>query len=295
MTPPSSGLADEVFIRNCFPQLGEGSMVEVLGGWDSRVFEVEGWIVRLPRRPEVTKWIRAENRLLAELAGHLTTRVPKFDLICDTGERFALAHRKIPGAALAPAELEPAGAALLAASIGRFLGELHSFPVDRAASLLGAERAAAGAHVQHEVFIEDARRRVLPRFGRAERSVAERFLDGWHDPEMLAFRPVLTHSDLGPEHLLCEAHTLSGVIDWSDAQVGDPAIDLAWLLHGTPREFGSRVLDAYPGNVDGIEQRSLFWHRLGPFHEVVYGLDRGDDGFVESGLEGITARLALRS
>jgi aminoglycoside phosphotransferase (APT) family kinase protein len=295
MTPPSSGLSDEVFIRNCFPQLDQGSIEEIFGGWDSRVFEVQGWIVRLPRRPEVTKWVRAEIRLLAELADHLTSRVPRFDLICDTGMRLALGHRKIPGAALAPANLEPAGAALLAASIGRFLGELHAFPAGRAASLLGAERSAAGAHVRHEVFIEDIRLRVLPLFARAERSAAEGFLDEWHDPEILAFRPVLTHSDLGPEHLLCESHTLSGVIDWSDAQVGDPAIDFAWLLHGTPSDFGSWVLDAYQGRVDGIERRSLFWHRLGPFHEVAYGLDRGDDRFVRSGLDGIRTRLGLRS
>lgn len=270
-------------------------MAEIFGGWDSRVFDIDGWIVRLPRRPEVMKWVRAEIRLLAELAGHLTTRVPRFDLICDTGARLALGHRKIPGAALAPANLEPSGAALLAASVGRFLGELHAFPADRAAWLLGAERSAAGAQLRHDVFIGDVRVRVLPLFGRAERSVVEGFLDGWHDPEMLAFGPVLTHSDLGPEHLLCQSQTLTGVIDWSDAQVGDPAIDFAWLLHGTPKEFGSRVLEAYPGNVDGIERRSLFWHRLGPFHEVIHGLDRGDDRFVTSGLEGITGRLVHRS
>ncbi|HEX3327309.1 MAG TPA: phosphotransferase [Actinomycetota bacterium] len=295
MTPPSSGLSAEAFIRNCFPQLAPGSMTEIFGGWDSRVFEIDGWIVRLPRRPEVTKWVRAEIRLLAELADHLTASVPRFDLVCDTGTRLALGHRKIPGAALAPTDLEPAGAALLAASVGRFLGELHAFPADRAASLLGAERSAAGAQLRHDVFVEDARVRVLPLFGRAERSIVEGFLDGWHDPEMLHLEPVLTHSDLGPEHLLCESQTLSGVIDWSDAQVGDPAIDFAWLLHGTPMDFRSRVLEAYPGNVDGIERRSLFWHRLGPFHEVIHGLDRGDDRFVTSGLEGITARLLHRS
>jgi aminoglycoside phosphotransferase (APT) family kinase protein len=291
MTSPSNDQSDEVFIRSCFPQLPPGSMVELVGGWDSRVFEIEGWIVRVPRRPEVTSWVRAEIRLLAELAGHLTTRVPKFDLICDTGARLTLGHRKIPGRALRPSDLEPTGAALLAAAAGRFLGELHAFPPDRAASLLGAARSAAGSQVEHDVFITDVHQRVLPLFGRNDRSAAEGFLEEWYEPKMRAFRPVLTHADLGPEHLLCESDRLSGVIDWSDARVGDPAIDLAWLLHGTPGDFGSRVLDSYPGNTDGIEQRSLFWHRLGPFHEVIYGLDRGDDRFVASGLEGVTARL----
>jgi aminoglycoside phosphotransferase (APT) family kinase protein len=229
--------------------------------------------------------------LFGELTGHLTTGVPRFDLICDTGAGLAVGHRKIPGRALKPTDLEPAEAALLAAAAGRFLGELHAFPPDHAASLLGGERSAAGSRVDHDVFIGNVRQRVLPLLGRNDRAAAESFLDEWHEPMMRTFPPALTHSDLGPAHLLCESQTLSGVIDWSDARVGDPAIDFAWLLHGTPRDFGSRVLDAYPGNVDGIEDRSLFWHRLGPFHEVIYGLDRGDDQFVASGLEGITARL----
>lgn len=44
------------------------------------------------------------------------------------------------------------------------------------------------------------------------------------------------HADLGPEHVLKRDGRVSGVIDWTDVSVGDPARDLAWLLHGTSAE-----------------------------------------------------------
>lgn len=102
---------------------------------------------------------------------------------------------------------------------------------------------------------------------------------------------MLVHGDLGPEHVLCRDGRLIGVIDWSDACVGDPALDLAWCLHGTPPPVASAVARVY-GVVDAAaRERSLFYHRLGPWYEVSYGLDTGRERFVRSGLEGVRARL----
>ena len=44
--------------------------------------------------------------------------------------------------------------------------------------------------------------------------------------------PRLLHGDFAAEHvLLAQDGTPTGVIDWSDAILGDPALDLAGLLH----------------------------------------------------------------
>jgi aminoglycoside phosphotransferase (APT) family kinase protein len=83
------------------------------------------------------------------------------------------------------------------------------------------------------------------------------------------------------------------VIDWSDACLGDPALDLAWLLHGTDAEFAASLLRAYAGTeADApFRARALFYHRLGPWHEVLYGLERGRPDLVDSGLAGVRRRL----
>jgi aminoglycoside phosphotransferase (APT) family kinase protein len=82
-----------------------------------------------------------------------------------------------------------------------------------------------------------------------------------------------------------------GVIDWSDARVGDPAIDLAWALFDTPEPFAAAVATAY-GVHGGELTRALDWHRLTPWYDVLWGQAAGGPAFVESGLAGITARLS---
>ena len=101
---------------------------------------------------------------------------------------------------------------------------------------------------------------------------------------------MLVHADLGPDHVLCRDGRVVGVIDWSDARIGDPALDLAWCLNGTPEAVSEAVGRVY--GVDGAtRERSLFYHRLGPWYEVAYGLDTGQQHFVRRGLEGVRSRL----
>ncbi|MFG1822060.1 phosphotransferase [Microbispora bryophytorum] len=84
--------------------------------------------------------------------------------------------------------------------------------------------------------------------------------------------------------------TAHGDIDFSDAHVGDPAIDLAWALRGASPAFARAVAAEY-GAAPELAERALLWHRLGPWHEVAHGLDTGDPDTARSGLEGILARL----
>jgi aminoglycoside phosphotransferase (APT) family kinase protein len=101
---------------------------------------------------------------------------------------------------------------------------------------------------------------------------------------------VLAHRDLGPEHLLVADGSVSGVIDWTDAGLDDPAMDLAWLVHGTPPRFRDALLRVYAPRSDEL-RRSLDWYRMGPWHEVLWGLDEGGTAYVQSGLQGIHDRL----
>src|SRR6266516_4075717 len=122
----------------------------------------------------------------------------------------------------------------------------------------------------------------LERFLRALHSfpaASARVLDEF---ETLEYEPSLVHGDLGSEHVLCAADgSVTGVIDWSDARIGDPALDYAWPLHGI----------GLPIQVDpGLRRHALVWHRLAPWHEVLYGLGR-DSAFVERGLRGAAERL----
>ena len=77
-----------------------------------------------------------------------------------------------------------------------------------------------------------------------------------------------------------------------DAHVGDPALDLAWTVFGSAPAFSEALLAAYDAD-DDLLARGRDWHLLGPWHEVLYGLDIDDPGFVPSGLAGVEQRLEL--
>jgi aminoglycoside phosphotransferase (APT) family kinase protein len=254
------------------------AVVEIEEGWDSSVFEIDGtWIVRVPRRDEVREDVRAEARLLPELAAALPVAVPRFEIVEDARGVFFVAYRKLAGDPL----VDPPAA--LAPQVAAFLAALHSFPPERASKSGIESRADIAERCRREVFpllAADERRRAGEMFAL--------FLSEGSPEE------VLVHGDLGPAHLLHRGLEVTGVIDWSDAALGDPAIDFAWLLHGTCEPFAAGLLETYAsasGPDPGLRRRALLYHRLGPWHEVLYGLKHGRPELVESGLMVIRARL----
>jgi hypothetical protein len=83
---------------------------------------------------------------------------------------------------------------------------------------------------------------------------------------------------------------VTGVIDWGDSGVGDPAIDLAWTAYGAQPAFADAVVSAYHA-APALLDRGRDLHLLGPWHEVLFGLGSGGPAYVESGLAGVVDRL----
>jgi aminoglycoside phosphotransferase (APT) family kinase protein len=127
---------------------------------------------------------------------------------------------------------------------------------------------------------DEFRRVVLPLLDADERAHGEALLA--EVETITGFRPALTHSDLGPTHLLVRDGRLAGVIDWGDARVGDPAIDYTWLLNGP---FPDWDVD------DDLRRRARIYHRLEPWFEVHYGDFTEQPEWVRSGLAGVRSRL----
>lgn len=240
-------------------------------GWDSVVVDVGGeWIVRVPRREQVRETLATEVRLLPELEPVLPARIPRFAHVSEG----AVAYRKLPGAPIDPASPE------LGAQVGRFLAALHAFPAERAREL----------GVPEPPWRETYERFTREVLSAAELGpVAEAMVEGFlADDENFAFAPTLIHADLGPGHLLADGGELAGVIDWGDVRIGDPALDFAWLLQ---QPFAGAVLESYGGRDPRLPERALFYHRLGPWYELHYGLFYDRPEFAESGLAGVRSRL----
>lgn len=269
-------------LRERFPTLEVRDVRAIEDGWDSLVLEVNAeYVFRFPRRPEVEAWVERETLLLPELAPTLPVEVPRFDFVARNG-LLCVGYRKLVGEPAADDLSEDGGE-----DLGRFLAALHRFPVERARGLGVPYLDPAAWRAHFESFCGDLRRRVLPLLAHDERERAEEL---FADVPGLDFEPVLVHGDLGPEHVLIRDGRVVGVIDWSDARVGDPALDFAWCLQGTSTAAADAIAESY-GLGAATRERSLFYRRLGPWYEAVYGLDTDRPRFVESGLAGIRARL----
>jgi hypothetical protein len=77
-------------------------------------------------------------------------------------------------------------------------------------------------------------------------------------------------------------HTISGIIDFEESRVYDPAADFVFLSEGV--DFLASLLEAYTGNIDSqLGERVIF--RLGrqPFIYILWGTEHGLDAMVNYG------------
>ena len=239
-------------------------LTEIEEGWDFKVLILDDeWVVRWPRHELAVEEIEKEVALLPGLAQLLPVEVPRFEYV--SREPWLVAYRLIRGEPLVDED---------SAGVRKFLDVLHTIDV----GAVTAPRPDWLAAYRDQA--DEFRRVVLPLLAREERAAGEDLLQ--EIETLTGFDPALTHSDLGPSHLLVRDGRLSGVIDWGDARIGDPAIDYAWLLNGP---FPGWDVD------DDLRRRARIYHRLVPWFEVHYGVFTGQGEWVRSGLAGVRSRL----
>lgn len=259
--------------------------VVVLGeGVDNVAFEVNGELIVRGSKEGGQEAAEREMALLAAVGEVSSLPVPE-PLFAEGGY---LVYRKLAGV---PLLLRPvARPELLAPALGAFLGRLHATPVERMARLVPYDTGPlaewldeAGEHYRDIADILPVRARHL----------VEDFLAGPppEPPADLAF----CHNDLGAEHLLADAtaHLVTGVIDWTDAAVTDPARDLA-LLH---RDLGPRFLDLVLTHYErpfgpADRRRAAFYARCALLEDLVYGTRSGPRVYAESALANLTRTFA---
>ncbi len=286
-----------MLIQHNFPPIAIQTALPITRGWDSFVLEVNGELIfRFPMRDDVVAYLQKELRLLPLLEQILSTPIPHFDYIGHGDANYPymfVGYRKLSGITLEDESITPEQLAALAPALATFLSELHSFPVTQAVQAGVQEHTPAQWQERYQERYMDLQERVLPLLDVELRAKSDRlwkdFLD---DQTLFTFQPVLIHCDLACEHILCDPKhgVLTGVIDWGDATIGDPALDFVGLHKGHGREFTERVLARYQGIVDAAFWRRMdFYLRYGPFSELLYGAYSGSEKFIAQGIEGLRA------
>jgi aminoglycoside phosphotransferase (APT) family kinase protein len=249
-------------ITASFPTIDTNDLEYLGWGWDFEVYATrDGWAFRFPRRAHCAEVFDWERRVIDLAARALGPKVnaPCIELIGEPGGGFPYrfsAHRLIQGntAEALTADVMP----VFAREIGAALGALHAVSEAdaRSAGLVAIdlddigrtewiERGLAGAErlLGIDDVVDEAARWAahvatpIPRFSGPLRFV---------------------HQDLGPDHIIVDATTgrIAGIIDWTDAILGDPARDFVFLVAWLGWDFAEEVLHAYPHHVDdGFRER----------------------------------------
>ena len=227
------------------------SLVREDGGWTHVVLEVNGkWIFRFVRDPSNTQ-LAVEQAFLPLFKKHSPLPIPD---IRYSGANF-IAYEKIGGVKFSESVFRSLGwreRTSHAAALGEFLSCLHAFPLEhrhlKAAPFGGGDFwgelwPAAAPRLQ-----SDNRKRAEGYFHRALSRIAS-----------AAFRDVVTHSDIGTGNVLIDASgsKLTGVIDFGDISVGDPAADFATFYRRFRKPFAEDMAEAYR-----LPLGDAFWSRV---------------------------------
>ena len=245
-------------------------------GWDYVVVDTGGWIFRVPRRPDVAAALEVERRLVALLAPRLPVPVPEMSLhrLAD-GTPYAL-YPRLPGTPSSCGD-----AAAVAGGVAPLLTALHAVdPMD--AFVLGV---AAPGKLDLDLLADRAAAEVVPLLAWESVAALRSAFTVLREPPPVE---VLIHADLGEANLLVSEGALAAVLDWSDAHVGDPAMDLTWFVQCLGVPAAREALAAYvppPGlDAETLWRRAVAHATVQPVHAVLYGLDRDDASYVRGQL-----------
>lgn len=270
LDPPLSEAIASAAIHACFPNVRTDGLTHLGSGWDFDAFlTTDGWVFRFPRRAECADTLEMEQRLQDVIGAALapSVAVPNFELAGKPSAAFPYrfsGYRFIPGV---PADaVAPGLVSVSARSIGKALGAIHGV----------AEAAARAAGVGETPMDDPGRQRWLdhPLVAKGSIRGIDPVVDGavaWvrdnarRQPAAFPGPLRLIHDDLAPEHLLVDPETgkLVGILDWSDAVLGDPARDFTPLVAWHGWLFADEVLRSYPHRVDeGLRERVAFLARM---------------------------------
>lgn len=286
---------DEQLVRSLlaqFPELDGAPLRKLAAGWDNSVWVVaERYAFRIPHRGVAVPGVERELAVLPGLAPLLPLPVPRPVFVGRPHEGYPwpfFGAELLPGEEAGSAELDDEQRLEVALELAQFLRALHEVE-----PIAGLPHDPNGR--------EDMPKRTM--LAREELGQLER-LGVWQAParagELLAAAedlpppeaPVVTHGDLHFRHLLVDGGRASGVIDWGDVCLADPAIDLSLLWSFVAPGQRGAFLDAY-GRVTGaqlVRARVLALQLCATLAH--YGRSEGNVPVERAGVDGLERTLA---
>lgn len=202
------------------------------------------WVVRAPKRATAGAALEAEKGLLIALARAKDAGLIDFDVPHPAGAAplteggRAVVYSEVPGAPLVLASLQPGPG--MTAALGRTIAQIHELPPSLVEDL-GLAAYSAESYRERRMAELDAGVQT----GKVPPRLADRWERQLENVAWWRFETTVVHGDMGEHQFMVSDGHVTGVVDWMDARVADPADDLAWLVASASADVLDTITEAY--------------------------------------------------
>lgn len=275
----SNELAMAALIRDLLKVQDIDPVLPISDGSDHWAFDVNRTFIARVRKDideHTAAAIKREAALLEMLSRISPIPVP--EVVAADPHAGLLVFRRLPGTSLF--DRPPSDPLAFAEPLAEFVASVHGVTPAVVEGLAERDGYPLHAYLQEAL---DQTKRVAAYLTTDQRRRVELFLASSAPPE--SARWTLCHNDLGAEHVLAteDRSELTGIIDWSDAAIADPARDLGVLL----RDFGFGVAEAVLRRTGDDERtliRAVFYARCALLEDLAYGIDTSRPQYVAHAL-----------
>jgi aminoglycoside 2''-phosphotransferase len=271
----------DLLIKKIQPHHQEGQFNDILIINDDLIF-------RFPRYAEGIQTLITEIHILERLQGWLTLPTPN-PIYTGTNtqdvSQVFMGYPMIPGQPLwyeiFQAITESETLQRLADQLAGFLKELHHIPVEQFDPSLPVHDSPA----EWTSLYNDIRRHLFPFMRQEAQAWVECHFEIYLNNSGLHTYPIcLRHGDFGTGNILYDPQgkTQTGIIDFGNAGLGDPALDIA-AASGYGEDFFSRFYVIYP-EIESMLDRSRFYKGTYALQEALHGFLNNDREAFESGI-----------
>jgi aminoglycoside phosphotransferase (APT) family kinase protein len=277
-------------IKDQFPGLLP-EKIKLLGiGWDNTAYLInDTFVFRFPRRTISLPLLNTELHVLPKIASRLPLAIPYPEWAGSPAKGYPWSftgYRMMPGITACSVDLSEDERIKLTEPLARFLAALHAIPIspDLESRLqwdvhgkLDADRVIR----QIKINLEE-----LDFLGLLEKR-------NQFDPVMeqkfrTPLNSTIVHGDFYVRHLLVdENRRVSGVIDWGDVHIGDPAVDLSIAHSFLP----SQAHDKFRAIYGEISKETWELARLRALYHssilAIYGHHSQDEAIRREGLRSL--------
>lgn len=278
-------------IKSKYPGLCIESVRTESGGQRSDVVVINDTLVfRFPRTTGGLDSLSTEVSILRAIHGRVALPTPDptyANLATRTVGTTFIGYPRLTGEPLRRdllIALDDSTRFALAGQLARFLETLHNLPC----AVRPRDLPVRDGHDHWAALYSRIRDKLFPVMGwQGRASVANHFEGYLAEPDNSVYQPVLRHGDFGPTNILFDSgsRTISGIVDFGSAGLGDPALDIAGLMgpFGYGEAFVQSLAESYSAPRSFL-RRARFYAGSFALQEALWGLEHGDREAFDSGI-----------